>query len=70
MAIFTNKKNLMDEALGEFKDFGFSVQEPDDHFTDLYFKDKRIARYYQEKVTIDIIRDDCRNYLKNINRSE
>lgn len=53
------------DILGEFADYGFTLKEPDDHFLELYFKDKKIATYNQEKVTPEIIRQGCHNYLKN-----
>ena len=57
-----------DAALGDFIDLGFSLSEPDDHFTELYFKDKKIATYFQTTVTIPVIREDCQNFLNNINQ--
>lgn len=53
------------DILGEYAELGFSTKEIDDHFLELWFKDKLIARYNQEKVTADIIRQGCHNYLKN-----
>ena len=69
MAIYTGKQSILDEALGEYAQAGFRLEEPDDHFTDLYFKDKRIARFNQTKITIEIIREGCENYLASILRS-
>lgn len=68
MAIYTGKQSVLDAGLGEFKDYGFRLVEPDDHVLELYFKEKLIARFWQTKVTIDIIREGCKNYLVNINR--
>ena len=68
MAIYSDKQSILDATLGKFKDYGFNLVEPDDHCLDLYFKDKRVATYYQGSVTIKIIRDNCRNYLKSIAR--
>jgi len=66
MANYTGKQSVLDEALGEFKDFGFSLVEPDDHVIELYFKDKKIATYNQSKLTIPILHEGCGNYLKSI----
>jgi len=66
MTKYTGKQSVLDEALGEYKDFGFQLVEPDDHLLELWFKDKRIAIYNQTKVTFDIIREGCGNYLKSI----
>lgn len=68
MATYTGKQSILDEALGEFKDYGFRLVEPDDHILELWFKDKRIAIYNQHLATIDIIREGCKNYLVNINK--
>lgn len=66
MAKYTNKQSILDETLGDFKDYGFKLVEPDDHFTELYFKDKKLATYNQNKVTIYNIRASCGRYLKAI----
>ena len=66
MATYTDKQSVLKEALGEFKDYGFSLVEPDDHLLELWFKDKRIAIYNQTKATIEIIREGCHNYLVSI----
>ena len=65
MANYTGKQSVLDEALGEFKDYGFRLVEPDDHVLELWFKDKRIAVYNQTKATFDIIREGCKNFLIN-----
>ena len=70
MATYTGKQSVLDAALGKFKDYGFSLVEPDDHFLELYFKDKKIATYYQGAVTIKIIREGCQNFLKSIERGQ
>lgn len=70
MATLTGKQSVLDAALGKFKDEGFSLVEPDDHFLELYFKEKKIATYYHSVVTIKIIREGCRNYLKSIEREQ
>jgi len=69
MTKHTGKQSVLDEALGEYKDFGFQLVEPDDHLLELWFKDKRIAVYNQTKATFDIIREGCKNYLASITRS-
>ena len=66
MAKYTGKQSVLDEALGNFKNYGFELVRPeDDHLLELWFKDKRIAVYNQSKVTFDIIREGCRNFLVN-----
>jgi len=56
-------------SLGEFANYGFKLVEADDHILELYFKEKCIARFNQNKVTIATIQDGCKNYLANIVRS-
>lgn len=68
MRKYNGRQSILDEVLGEFKDYGFSLVEEDDNFTLLYFKDKRIAVYNQNTVPIDTIRQGCSNYLKSINK--
>lgn len=69
MAKYTGKQSVLDETLGEYRNQGFSLIESDDHFLELYFKDKRIAIYHQAKATIEIIREGCKNFLDSILRS-
>ena len=66
MAEYKGYQSIRDAALGEYADMGFSIKEPDDHFTELYFKDKKIATYYQTALTIPVLHEGCRNFLKNI----
>jgi len=68
MAIYSGRQSILEAALGGFQYYGFRLAEPDDHFLELYFKDKKIATFYQGSVTIKIIREGCRNYLKSIAR--
>jgi len=60
----TTKQDTQD-ILGEFSDYGFSLREPDTHILELLFKDKVIARYNQTRVTREILREGCVNFLKN-----
>ena len=59
-------KTIWDEALEDYKDYGFNIDIPDDFILELYFKDKLIATYYQDKVTPEVLREGCKNYLKSI----
>ncbi len=65
MTTNTKRQTELNEVLGEYVDYGFSLKEPDDHVLELYFKDKRIAVYNQTKVTPDIIREGCKNFVVN-----
>lgn len=44
------------------------VELPEALLLELYFKDKLIATYYQDKITPNILIDGCENYLKSITR--
>ncbi len=61
----TTKEQNLKETLGEFSNYGFRLEEPDDHILILYFKEKEIAKYNQGKVTTEIILEGCKNYLMN-----
>ena len=60
------KQDTLDAILGDFKDYGFSLRAPDIHIAELSYKGKVIARYNQTRVTIPILLEGCRNYLKNM----
>lgn len=68
MATYTNKQSVLDEALGEYREYGFELVESDDHTLELYFKDKRIAIYNQARATIEVIQEGCKNYIKALAR--
>ena len=60
---------IWDEAIEDYRDYGFNIELPDNELLELYFKDKLIATFYQDKVTPDILIRGCGNYLKSIMRS-
>lgn len=66
MTIQQLRQNILDAFLGDFKDYGFSLRELDTNITELSYKGKIIARYNQAKLTIPILLEGCRNYLKNM----
>jgi len=57
---------IWDEAIEDYKDYGFNINIPDDFLLELYFKDNLIATFYQDKVTPEILILGCENYLKSI----
>ena len=57
---------IWDEAIEDYKDYGFNIEIPDNELLNLYFKDKLIATYYQNKATPEILILGCENYLKSI----
>jgi len=69
MSQFTGKQSVLDGALGEYTEQGFTLREPDDHVTQLYFKDNLLATYNQTKVTFETLQKCCQNYLKELNNA-
>jgi len=57
---------IWDEAIEDYKDYGFNIETPDDFILELYFKDKLVAKLWQSKVTVPFIRQCCESYLKSI----
>ena len=68
MAIYTAKQSILDEALGAFKDYGFTLTEANTRL-ELCYKEKLIGDLNPATATFENIRDGCKNYLANINRS-
>ncbi len=60
-------KTIWNDVIGDYQEFGFSIEYPDAFLMQLYFKDKKIATFYRDKVTPEILREGCKNYLKSIN---
>lgn len=60
-------KTIWDDAIEDYRDYGFRIELPGDFLLELYFKDKRIATFYRDKVTPGVLREGCKNYLKSIN---
>jgi len=56
-----------DDVIKDYQDYGFRIELPEDFLLELYFKDKKIATFYRDKVTPEILREGCKYYLKNIN---
>ena len=59
-------KTIWDEAIEDYIDYGFNIELPDNELVELYFKDKLIATFYRDKVTPEVLREGCKNYLKSI----
>ena len=66
MAIYTGEQSVLNEGLGEYKDYGFKLIKVSDQILELYFKDKKIATYNRPLATITIIREGCKNFLRNL----
>ena len=67
MARFTGLKGLWEAALGPYLEQGFSLKEVDDHFLELYFKDKKICIFNQAAVTILTLHKACQDFLEEMN---
>jgi len=59
-------KTIWDEAIEDYKDYGFNIDMPDNELLGLYFKDKLIATFHRDKIMPNILIDGCENYLKSI----
>jgi len=60
----------LNRALGEYADFGFRLEKGGDDHIELYFKDKHLWSIPRDKVSIGVIQDGCKSYLKSIARNE
>jgi len=63
-------KTIWDDAIEDYKDYGFNIELPDNELLALYFKDKLVAKLWQSKVTVPFIRQCCESYLKSILKGE
>ena len=70
MAEYTGFQSLLNEALGEYKDAGFRLTEPDDHTLSLYYHDKLVVPFSQTGATIEAIRRACQAHLDRIQAKE
>lgn len=66
MARYRIKEDLHNAALGVYREYGFRLEEPADHLTDLYFKDKKIATFNQHTLTIPKLHEECFNFMKSL----
>jgi len=66
MAIYQSKQDVLNAALGTYAGLGFNLLEPDDHILELSHLGKTLARFNQNRVTIEVIRESCQNYLDNV----
>ena len=60
-------RTIWDDAISDFEDYGFRIDLSEAFLLELYFKDKKIATFYRDKVTPEILREGCKNYIKSIN---
>jgi hypothetical protein len=65
MAIYNSAQSIFNEALGDFRHYGFELCELNDHLLELYFHGIKIASYNQSAATIPVIQEGCHNYLVN-----
>lgn len=66
MRLFSGKKSVMDEALGDFANAGFKLEEIDDHILRLTFKGATVAHWTQTGATFSGIQNACKMYLRNL----
>jgi len=68
MAQYKGKQSVMDEALGEYKDKGYRLEEAENHTYTLYFKDKWIWKDIPREVTFEAIQEGCKTHAANTMR--
>jgi len=66
MAIYKSKQDVLNESLGTYASLGFTLLEPDTHILELSHLGKTLARFNQNRATIEVIRESCQNYLDNV----
>jgi hypothetical protein len=59
-------RTIWDKIIGEYAEYGFNVKYPDDFILELYFKDKKIASFYRDKITPEVLQEGCKNFIKNL----
>ena len=66
MPQYTGMKSVLDAALGKYASEGFTLVEPDDHLTELYFKDLLVTVFNQHTLTIPRLHAECQEYLDEL----
>jgi len=61
-----SKQDILDTALGQWHELGFTLKEPDDHVTELYFGDTLAATFHQTLLTFPMLDEACRNHLRAV----
>ena len=64
----TQTKIIWGAIISDYQEYGFNVEIAEDIFLALYFKDYKIATFFLDKITPEILRDGCKNYLANLSR--
>jgi len=59
-------RTIWDEVIKEYQGYGFSIKYPNVFELELYFKDKKIATLFRDKITADNLRQGCENYLRSL----
>lgn len=61
---YVNFQSVLNGALGDYIQLGFSLTEPDDHVLELCFKGEPVAWFNQNTATIDNIRSICQKFIE------
>lgn len=59
-------RTIWDDAINEYRDYGFNIDITDAFLLKLFFKDKEIATFYRNMVTPGELQSTCETYLKSI----
>lgn len=70
MRAYTEKQSIKEEALGEYSDIGFTLEEPDDHIVRLRYKGVNLGTFLQTTVTVAMLRLYCKHYLATLRRAD
>jgi len=70
MAKYKNYQSILDTALGEYAEQGFSLKEVGDHILELSFKGKGIANFSSSGATFDGIKEECQDYLRLLKEND
>lgn len=69
MATYKHLESILNAALGEYIELGFTLKRGGYGTVELFFKDKKLATYNTDKATIGIVREGCKNYMASLARS-
>jgi len=68
MAVYTGGQSIVDAALGQYRNLGFSLVEAADHRLALRYKGVELERYNQLTITVETIRRQCHVFQTFVER--
>lgn len=64
MTTYTGKPSVLAEALGPYHSEGFELHEKDDHVVILAHNGELVSVFSQTGMTVEALRETCREYLE------